>query len=387
MMGAMKTALDIEAGVEILKQIPVVKRILETRPVGEPRDGILEHYLHTLMFLTDPREILLNTFNLLTYLSDGRYSGNEFAHQLLNLLVERGMLPSDVIIVNKQEYHKLQQMSIIDELTKVYNRRYIIESLEREHDRAIRTGVPYSIAIFDVDDFKSFNDTHGHQVGDAVLREVGRLAQETLRKMDLVGRYGGDEFLIILPETTEEDAISVARRVHRAVEGSDIVQGPIRVSMGVAGSRKGSSLGEIILLADNALLRAKKIGKNSVFSSKDDMRKSSRFSVNTMVGIIPQHTNEYYTARLLNISSTGACVNCDAYSPAWDILTMRFDVGGTEPITSPVARIVHVTNKQNGRVSQNIGLQFVKNADIATIIEELTQISGYTSSSSPRMSY
>ena len=118
-----------------------------------------------------------------------------------------------------QEKNKiLDNLANIDGLTEVYNHRYFQTSLDQEINRSIRHQTAISLLLIDIDHFKKFNDTYGHQAGDFVLKKFCAILQENLRKYDTLARYGGEEFVIILPETSEEDALLVGEKLRAAIE-------------------------------------------------------------------------------------------------------------------------------------------------------------------------
>ncbi|MFH1135288.1 MAG: sensor domain-containing diguanylate cyclase [Pseudomonadota bacterium] len=163
----------------------------------------------------------------------------------------------------------LKKLARVDGLTGLWNRRYFIELGQREVARAKRENRPLSMVYFDVDNFKRINDAYGHQAGDQVLREMAALGRENLRELDIFGRMGGDEFAIILPETTERDAMRVAERVRTsfAAHAVSLPQGVVRfaASFGVAPFRPEiPCLSTLIKYADQALYQAKYEGRNTV---------------------------------------------------------------------------------------------------------------------------
>jgi len=158
-----------------------------------------------------------------------------------------------------------------DYLTNIYNRRFTIQLLEREILRSRRTEMPLALILLDIDNFKAFNDLYGHLAGDVVLREVSRLLRETARTSDVVGRYGGEEFLIVLPETPIENAYVFAERLRNVVEqyGRDkLTQYPDRpptISIGVGWVRPGKDTAETAIdRVDRALYASKQAGRNRV---------------------------------------------------------------------------------------------------------------------------
>ena len=164
----------------------------------------------------------------------------------------------------------LRMQATHDVLTGLFNRAAIFDILERELARRYREGMTLSIIMADLDGFKQINDTYGHQAGDAVLREVARRMHASLRSYDAIGRYGGEEFLIVLPRCDISQAMDLAERVRAQVsrEAMDISQGYVQVtsSIGVAASGGASEVDtdSLIHAADKALYRAKHKGRNRV---------------------------------------------------------------------------------------------------------------------------
>jgi len=175
-----------------------------------------------------------------------------------------------VAIRNAQLYQASQQLAITDGLTGVYNRRYFQRQLEAEFRRAPRFGYSVALMIIDLDHFKRFNDTHGHLLGDQVLRSFGQILRDSTRETDVVARYGGEEFAVILPETTCEQALEVAKRIRKNLARHPFWgrgQTPVRVtaSIGIA-ARPATEIKpeELIDLSDAALYEAKHGGRDRV---------------------------------------------------------------------------------------------------------------------------
>lgn len=160
---------------------------------------------------------------------------------------------------------ELTRKALYDQLTGLCNRAHIEDALRVEINRSSRYGHPLTVLLFDIDHFKSINDTYGHDVGDRVLKEVAQRAENKLRSVDLVGRWGGEEFLVILAETEKENAMIVAEGVRKAVEGGDYgLDRPVTVSIGVASFHEHDLLDTLIKRADLALYEAKHGGRNRV---------------------------------------------------------------------------------------------------------------------------
>ena len=164
---------------------------------------------------------------------------------------------------------KLENLAITDGLTKLYNLRHFYNQLEIEIDRSNRYGHPLALLLLDIDNFKTYNDTHGHLEGDKVLVRLGQIIKSCLRTMDCAYRYGGEEFTIILPETTGEEAKNVAHRIKTSVEienffpeGGDVEN--ITISIGVTEYSKKEQLTTFIQRADQAMYNSKEKGRNAI---------------------------------------------------------------------------------------------------------------------------
>lgn len=180
---------------------------------------------------------------------------------------------------NVQLIAESRENSVRDGLTQWFNRAHAMSTLQIELKRSARNGAPLSILMFDIDHFKTLNDRYGHQHGDAVLMAVTRQAGQMLRMTDVKCRYGGDEFLVILPETPASGAEQVAEQLRRAVASLPVVAGSemlgVTTSIGVATAAPGElDPKEIVDRADQALYRAKREGRNRVGASAggDDRR-------------------------------------------------------------------------------------------------------------------
>ena len=172
----------------------------------------------------------------------------------------------------KEQTQKLQYQATHDVLTGLWNRRAVLDLLQRETDLAARTGRLIGVIMLDADRFKSINDTYGHLAGDAVLREIGSRIQVALRSSDLIGRYGGEEFLIVLPELATEDVQVCAERVREAIAASPVMaegaQLAVTVSIGTALlDPLVNDQRDALSAADGALYEAKRSGRNRVVSS------------------------------------------------------------------------------------------------------------------------
>jgi len=177
-------------------------------------------------------------------------------------------------VLSHQE--QLEIMAKTDELTGCLSRRYLMERLENELERAARYNRLLGLVMFDIDDFKNLNDTHGHITGDAALRSIGEVLQRSLRTADFVGRYGGDEFLLVLPETSVHGTYQLAERIRNGVSIREFDLRGGKVNLAVSGGVVGFpevnvvTLEDLIDRADKALYRAKAAGRNKVVCFNTD---------------------------------------------------------------------------------------------------------------------
>ena len=171
---------------------------------------------------------------------------------------------SAIAIENAQNFTKVQELTVLDDHTGLFNSRHLKRTLEQEIVRATRFGHPVSLVFFDLDYFKRVNDTYGHQAGSKVLAEVGRLLLGTLRSTDVPVRYGGDEFVVLLPETSKDQAMECAKRLRGEISRwkflAEESYGPLQItaSLGVASFPDDARAPEELLRrADDAMYRVK----------------------------------------------------------------------------------------------------------------------------------
>lgn len=195
--------------------------------------------------------------------------GVEEKIELMETFLSPFIMYSGVIIENIEQTNRFKNQAISDSLTGLYNRRYLVEVFQNHIEIARRKDTPVACCVIDVDDFKRFNDEYGHKVGDSVLRVISRTIQKNSRAGDIVGRFGGEEFLIVLPGSNVDDAQEVAERIRAAVsdidyENEGLTNIPkITISIGIAAFPiHGYSHYHITNAADKALYKAKQNGKN-----------------------------------------------------------------------------------------------------------------------------
>ncbi len=177
-----------------------------------------------------------------------------------------------IAIRNAREFERTQTLSITDGLTGAYNYRFLIDTLRKEIGRSDRFKEKFSIIMLDVDGLKEYNDTHGHLRGSAVIRSVAQIVSQKLRSIDMLCKYGGDEFVVVLPRTPKKGAALAAERIRVAIDkhrfpGEDLT-GKITASMGIASfPEDGGTVPELISSSDKALYKAKRHGRNLVWIS------------------------------------------------------------------------------------------------------------------------
>jgi diguanylate cyclase (GGDEF)-like protein len=205
-----------------------------------------------------------------TVLWDMVDASHEFAKNLLVVLSERVRSHNRVIADNFGELRKFERHATTDALTSLANRHAMEESFPREIARCVENEKPVAMMMIDVDNFKQFNDMFGHIAGDRALSAVSKILRTQFRPRDLLVRYGGDEFAVLLPDVNTEQAMEIGERVRQAVsgttgDGSDsLIQIPLKISMGVAELQLQGTLERLIRDADKALYRAKNAGRDTV---------------------------------------------------------------------------------------------------------------------------
>jgi diguanylate cyclase (GGDEF)-like protein len=196
------------------------------------------------------------------------YQARAYTQDQIRLL-ETISTQAAIAIENARLYSQMQQLAIIDSLTGIFNRRHFFALASKELQRAIRYKKDLSILMIDIDHFKQVNDTHGHRVGDQVLQAVAQLCSRALRKVDLIGRYGGEEFVVLLPETNLEKAKITAERMCQKIAEAEFPtsQGAMKTtaSFGVTSMQpEGETLESLLDRSDKALYLAKQNGRNRV---------------------------------------------------------------------------------------------------------------------------
>jgi len=239
--------------------------------VIDPRAGLLcRHFVHQLKtgYLCVPLTVQGETLGLFCLVGvPARRGEHQVSQQQLAVTVTEAIKLS---LSNLKLREKLREQAIHDTLTGLFNRRYLEEILSRELHRARRRNSPLCVAMLDLDNFKQFNDTFGHDAGDSLLRELGQVLREKLRKSDISCRYGGDEFVLVLPDSSLAHTQQRVEQIRVVVKELQIRHGgplldTMTVSAGIAEAPEhGSAAPELLRAADNALYAAKQAGRDRV---------------------------------------------------------------------------------------------------------------------------
>ena len=215
----------------------------------------------------EPSHLLVIHQSILWKMVDASHA---FSKNLLVVLSERVRSHNRFIAESFGDIRKFERHATTDALTGLSNRHAMEESYPREVERCLHDELPVSLIMIDVDGFKSFNDRFGHIAGDRVLSAVANVLQTQFRPRDLLGRFGGDEFAVLLPGVNETEALAIADRVRQIISGStdanedSLIQIPVRVSMGIAQIDSHGSFESLLRAADEALYRAKNAGRDTV---------------------------------------------------------------------------------------------------------------------------
>ena len=254
--------------------------LLEGQPVHVPDVGADPRYhpsvdslpgLRTSACLAAPLKVREQVLGVLVAVN--RIDASPFRDRHLRVLALLANQTA-IAIENAKLFRRAEQLAVTDDLTQVYNYRFLKMGLRREVKRAARFSQQFSILMIDVDNLKRYNDHNGHLRGSEVLRNVAQILMKEARSIDFVAKYGGDEFVVILPQTAREGACVLADRIKASVEQAAfplVAPGTITVSLGVATyPTNGITAGELLESADIALYAAKQSGKNRVTVATTD---------------------------------------------------------------------------------------------------------------------
>jgi len=250
--------------------------------VGESLTGIAEDLMKTVSQASDEAAVfstaLADSVGSLDGLTDPQAVGRvvkALAENTQNMITQNASLQqkleasSQEVATLKESLHHVQKEALTDGLTGIANRKCFDMALHRAMEEAEKTSTPLSLILTDIDHFKKFNDAHGHQTGDHVLRFVAQMLQRSVKSRDTAARYGGEEFAVILPNTDLSVAVALAESVRSMVAGKHLrkkqtgtVIGNITLSLGIAKFRSGESAASFLKRADDGLYQAKRSGRN-----------------------------------------------------------------------------------------------------------------------------
>jgi diguanylate cyclase (GGDEF)-like protein len=225
---------------------------------------------------------MLRQKKLIGSLNLGSRNEGRFAPGMATDFVSRLAAIVGICLENVTNSERLKHLGLTDPLTGVHNRRYFDQRLQEEVSRALRQNIPLSCLFLDIDHFKQVNDRYGHQTGDCVLREVASRIKDQVRSIDVLGRYGGEEFAVLLMQTDMDSALGVAERIRHGIaeqrfkgEGDETLV--TTLSVGVAAlhdcnrARNAETLAQqLVARADQALYRAKQGGRNCVMADMSE---------------------------------------------------------------------------------------------------------------------
>lgn len=206
----------------------------------------------------------LDTIQLKNDLKTIKSADNQEISGIIDGLTEMTDIVQDKINQLNAKNEQLDKLSKTDRLTGLYNRMHLDDSMLYEVNRSERYNSPLSIILLDIDNFKHINDTHGHQTGDIVLSEFSRLLMRNVRITDIAGRWGGEEFIVICPETTFADALKAAEKVHSFLNFAPLADIDVTTSVGISEFRTSDTVHSMLKRAEEALCRAKDDGGNCI---------------------------------------------------------------------------------------------------------------------------
>jgi len=256
------------AGWVAQERVPVIVPDVSKDPRFNPRTE-LEKDFRTKSIMCVPiqnKGNILGVLEIMNKLNNEPFTKDDLA------LILRIVDHAAIAIERSALYQKMAELSVTDDLTKLFNTRYLNRTLEIELTRATRHHTSLSLIFMDVDHFKNINDNYGHLVGSKLLVEMGQLLLRSLRTVDIVARYGGDEFVMVLPQTSPKNAIQIAERMRKSIEHNvfmkkDGYSFKVTASFGVASyPESAKSKDELLKLADEAMYRVKNQTRNGVYA-------------------------------------------------------------------------------------------------------------------------
>ncbi len=252
----------------------VYSAINDASQIASSYSGSLEHAGNALAGGLDPKALADLTEQLLTKTKHMQESNQKLEGKLDSA--------QDEVMLLKRDLEEVQRQSMTDSLTNLYNRKFFDQNIEKSIVEARENNQPLCLVMADIDHFKNFNDTFGHQTGDQVLRLVAMTLRSNTKGSDLACRYGGEEFALILPNTQINDAVALSNKIRKAIQAKELLKrstneklGRITSSFGVALLSPTDTHTTFIERADQALYAAKRNGRNRVIAEDDKVMKVS----------------------------------------------------------------------------------------------------------------
>ncbi len=266
-----QVGIFLQCGGRFMYANPTLSSMLETMP-GELIGAKIDKYIYSkdrkkILKIAKKRESNKNSVEKHTLritTGTGKMKWIEVTSKPISFKGKDCSIGSVIDITDRKELEEnLRKLATIDQLTGIYNRYAFEKFFEKEINRAERYKTKFSIIMFDIDNFKNINDIYGHQIGDRVLKEIVKVVKKNIRKSDIFARWGGEEFMILVPIKNRTDAYKIAEKIRKKIEKHrfDGIKN-ITISIGVAFYKEGDSIKTVIRRADTALYQAKKSGKN-----------------------------------------------------------------------------------------------------------------------------
>lgn len=267
------------------------------------------------------------------------------------------------LLVELRVFRQTERLAMIDGLTGIFNRRYMDIILKKEFNRCDRYGKSLSVCIIDIDNFKAVNDTKGHLFGDIVLREIAELIKDSMREEDIICRYGGEEFLAILPETNAVGARTLAERIRAALKKDTFfVEHGITFSAGTATYPVSAvDMVGLVHAADKALYQAKYAGKDRVVSAAPERRKFGRYQHSWGLDIYTKDEKKSAQGVITqNVSLGGIQFDCATKYPVDSRLNLIFtNLDSESPNRSEVRASARITWIKRHEGGYSYGVSFV----------------------------
>jgi diguanylate cyclase (GGDEF)-like protein len=332
---------------------------------GDFFSGLLENYVH-LDFTEEEaiehwRKITENADELEKKL--GRAVGIHLA--VVDYFTNITHAMRSPMLVEVRVFRQTERLAMIDGLTGIFNRRYMDIILRKEFNRCDRYGKNLSVCILDIDNFKQINDTRGHVFGDTVLKELANMLRESIREEDIVCRYGGEEFLLILPETDAQGALILSNRIRDEMKTRNFfAEHGVTFSAGTATYPScAREMTELILAADRALYQAKYSGKDRVVPAIAERRKFGRFEKSWEVSVFAGTGGTPISGIVTqNISLGGAQFECAVNYPIDTEIRIVFE--NQEPDIAEVAVSGHISWVRRMRDSFVYGVSFSETPEV-----------------------